>query len=94
MKQSPQFKDTVTDQAHEFVAKVGAHRAPGNTGNGTNKSSQTEGTSQGENDHMKKSDAVTDISPNVSDEFPDAALKGGEGEHWGAAEKANEPPAH
>lgn len=81
-------KDTVTDQAHELVAKVGAHTGHANTGSGTAE------TSQGENDHVKRSDADRDISPKVSDEFPDAALKGGEGEHWDAAEKSSKPPAH
>ena len=32
--------------------------------------------------HVKPSDVRRDISPKVSDEFPDAALKGGEGQHW------------
>jgi hypothetical protein len=80
-------KETLKGQAHEMAAKVGAHPDDGAPDRGTTNSPG------GRNKQVNAFDVVPDVSLLVSDEFPDAALQGGEGEHWDTSEEPDNPPA-
>lgn len=84
---SAMVKNTLKDQAHDMAAKVGAHSDDGGPDRGTANSPG------GRNEQVSPSGVAPDVSPLVSDEFPDAALHGGEGEHWDASEKSGNSPA-
>ena len=74
---------TVKEQAQDAAEKLGipTHESSAHTDESSTANSSGSGF-QDSTGHVKPSDVRRDISPKVSDEFPDAALKGGEGEHW------------